>query len=68
MDWDDVEDVAEGLSLKHPEIKDPFSVRFTDLMKWIVTLEGFEGDKNPQTSMEGRMENIVKAWAEYIQS
>lgn len=66
MDWDDFEEIAEQLSMQHPEVKDPYSVRFTELMKWIVGLDGFEGDKNPVTSMEGKMENIVQAWAEYI--
>jgi FeS assembly protein IscX len=63
MDWDDAEEIAEQLSLQHPEIKDPYSIRFVDLLQWVVTLEGFEGDKNPKTSMEGKLENIVTAWS-----
>lgn len=67
MDWDDTADIAEQLSVQHPEVTDPFSIRFTELMKWITRLDGFEGETNPQTSMEGKMENIVQAWAEYLQ-
>lgn len=67
MDWDDIEEIAEQLSMVHPEIKDPFTIRFTDLLQWVVNLDGFEGDKNPKISMEGRLESIIKAWADYIQ-
>lgn len=67
MDWEDSEEIAEQLSEQHPEIADPYSIRFTDLFRWVVELRGFEGDKNPATSMEGKLENIVKAWAEYLQ-
>ena len=67
MDWDDAEEIAEKLSETHPEISDPYSIRFTDLLQWVVGLEGFEGDKNPKTSMEGKLENIAKVWAEYLQ-
>ncbi|MBZ5551946.1 MAG: Fe-S cluster assembly protein IscX [Acidobacteriia bacterium] len=66
MEWDDVEEIAEQLSLQHPEIKDPFSVRFVDLLQWIVNLDGFDGEKNPKTSMEGKLESIVQAWADYL--
>ncbi|MFI5173936.1 MAG: Fe-S cluster assembly protein IscX [Terriglobia bacterium] len=66
MDWDDTEEIAEQLSSKHPEIKDPFTIRFVELLQWVVNLEGFEGEKNPKTSMEGKLENIVQAWSDYI--
>ncbi len=67
MDWEDSEEIAERLSERHPEVTDPYSVRFTELFQWVVNLEGFEGEKNPKTSMEGKLENIVKAWAEYTE-
>lgn len=67
MDWDDAEEIAEQLSIQHPEINDPYSVRFTDLMRWVTGLEEFQGDKAPKVSMEGKLENIAKAWAEYTQ-
>lgn len=66
MDWDDIEEIAEQLSLKYPEIKDPFTIRFVELLQWVVNLEGFEGEKNPKTSMEGKLENIVQAWSDSI--
>lgn len=67
MEWDDVEEIAEQLSQQHPEVKDPFSVRFVDLFQWVVNLEGFDGEKNPKISMEGKLESIVQAWADYLQ-
>lgn len=59
--WEDTEDIAERLSEAHPEI-DPLSVRFTDLHRWVTTLEGFEDD--PQASSEGKLEAIQMAWME----
>ena len=67
MDWEDAEEIAEQLTQKYPEVRDPYSIRFTDLFQWVVNLDGFEGDKNPKSSKEGSLENIVKAWAEYLQ-
>jgi FeS assembly protein IscX len=67
MDWDDAEEIAERLSIEHPEVRDPYSLRFTELIKWVANVEGFDGEKEPKTSMEGKLENIVKTWAEYLQ-
>ncbi len=38
------------------------SVRYTDMHKWIVGLEGFTGD--PKLSNEGKLEAIQMAWLE----
>jgi FeS assembly protein IscX len=44
---------------------DPYSVRFTDLHKWVTQLPGFVGD--PAKSNEGILEAIQTAWhEEYI--
>jgi FeS assembly protein IscX len=59
--WEDAEDIAERLLEVHPNI-DPLSVRFTDLHKWVTSLEGFGDD--PQASSEGKLEAIQMAWLE----
>ena len=59
--WEDEEDIAERLLEVHPNT-DPLSVRFTDLRKWVTSLEGFVDD--PQASSEGKLEAIQMAWLE----
>lgn len=59
--WEDVEDIAERLLQVYPEV-DPLSVRFTDLHRWITSLEEFADD--PQASSEGKLEAIQMAWLE----
>ena len=49
FDWDNVEDIAIGLADKFPDV-DPYTVRFTDMHKWVTELPGFAGD--PQKSNE----------------
>ena len=61
FDWDDPEEIGIQLCDKHPDT-DPLSVRFTDLHKWITSLEGFTGD--PKLSNEGKLEAIQMAWLE----
>jgi FeS assembly protein IscX len=61
MDWDNTEDIAIALTDKHPET-DPYTVRFTDLHKWIIELPDFAGD--PAKSNEGKLEAIQTAWHE----
>ena len=41
MKWLDIEDIAEALEQKHPNI-DVLSLRFTLLRKMVLELEGFE--------------------------
>ena len=57
----DVEDIAIGLTDKFPEV-DPYTVRFTDMHKWITELPGFAGD--PMKSNESKLEAIQMAWHE----
>ena len=61
FDWDNAEEIGIQLQEKHPDIE-PYSVRFTDLHKWVVQLPGFVGD--PAKSNEGILEAIQTAWHE----
>ena len=40
MKWTDSLRIAESLYDKHPDIG-PKTIRFTDLMQWVMDLEGF---------------------------
>ena len=57
--WTDVEEIGFRLSEAHPDV-DPFSVRFTDLHRWVTELDGFAGD--PKKSGEKILEAIQLAW------
>lgn len=59
--WVDSEDIAIALTDRFPE-KDPLTVRFTDLHRWIMELEDFEGD--PKDSNEKKLEAAQMAWYE----
>ena len=59
FDWDNTEDIAIALTDKYPDT-DPLTVRFTDMRKWIVDLEDFEG--KPEASNESKLEAIQMAW------
>jgi FeS assembly protein IscX len=59
--WDDTEEIGIRLADKYPET-DPLTVRFTDLHKFVIELEGFTGD--PKASNEGKLEAIQMAWHE----
>lgn len=61
MRWIDIEDITIALEEKHPEV-DILAVRFTDLQKWIMDLEGF--DDNPKHCNEKILEAIQAAWLE----
>jgi len=61
FDWDHTEDIAIALTDKFPNV-DPYTVRFTDMHKWITELPGFSGD--PAKSSEGKLEAIQTAWHE----
>jgi FeS assembly protein IscX len=61
FDWDNSEDIAIALTDKFPDV-DPYTVRFTDMHKWITELPGFSGD--PAKSNEGKLEAIQTAWHE----
>ena len=55
------EDVAIALADKFPDT-DPLTVRFTDLYKWVVSLEQFKDE--PKNSNEKKLEAIQMAWYE----
>lgn len=59
MKWTDTLDIAIELSEKHADV-DPQYVRFTDLMKWVMALEGF--DDTPEHCGEKILEAIQLAW------
>ena len=61
LTWTSFEDIAIALSEKFPGL-DPLTVRFTDLHKMIVELEGFADD--PHKSNEAKLEAIQMAWFE----
>jgi len=61
LTWSDTEEIGIQLYDKFPDT-DPLSVRFTDLHRWVMELDGFEGD--PKDSNEGILEAIQMAWYE----
>jgi FeS assembly protein IscX len=61
LTWTSIEDLAIALADKHPGT-DPLTVRFTDLHKWVMALEGFNDD--PKNSNEKKLEAIQMAWHE----
>ena len=61
LTWTSIEDLAIALADKHPDT-DPLTVRFTDLHKWVLALEGFSDD--PKNSNEKKLEAIQMAWHE----
>ena len=62
ISWEDSEEIGIQLQEKFPDI-DPRTVRFTDLLKYVLELDGFTGD--PAKSNESKLEAIVEmAWYE----
>ena len=61
LTWTSTEDIAIGLMQAHPDV-DPLTVRFTDLHRWVMELEGFTGDS--KDSNEKKLEAIQMAWFE----
>jgi FeS assembly protein IscX len=59
--WTDAEEIGIQLSEKFPDV-DPLTVRFTDLHRYVIELEGFSDD--PTKSNESRLEAIQMAWHE----
>ncbi len=58
MKWTDTQEIAIALYEKFPDT-DPKAVRFTDLYKWVMELEGF--DDAPLRSGEKILEAIQAA-------
>ena len=61
MKWTDTQEIAIALCDRFPDV-DPKTVRFTDLHKWVMELEGFSDD--PKNSNEKKLEAIQMAWHE----
>ena len=59
--WNDAEEIGIQLQEKFPAL-DPFTVRFTDLHKYVTELEGFADD--PKKANEPKLEAIQMAWHE----
>lgn len=59
MKWTDSQQIAEALLDTHPDIN-PSSVRFTDLMAWVMALNGF--NDAPEHCGEKILEAIQLAW------
>lgn len=59
LDWTTVREIAIALAAAHPEI-DPLTVRFTDLHRMVLALDGFRGD--PKASNEKILEAIQMTW------
>jgi FeS assembly protein IscX len=57
--WTDTLEIAIALYEKFPDT-DPTTVRFTDLHKWVMELDGFDDD--PKRSGEKILEAIQAAW------
>ncbi len=61
MKWTDVQQIAEALYDRHPDL-DPLTIRFTDLHRWVCELDGF--DDEPNRSNEKILEAIQGLWIE----
>ena len=61
MTWHDTREIGEALFDQFDTL-DPLTVRFTDLHKHVLNLEGFEG--KPDESNEKLLEAIQMAWYE----
>ena len=57
--WTDSEEIGIQLQEKFPDI-DPLTVRFTDLHRWVLEIDGFDDD--PNRSGERILEAIQAAW------
>ena len=61
MKWTDSTLIAEELYDKYPDI-DPKTIRFTDLMQWVLELDGFSDIES--NCGERILEAIQMAWIE----
>jgi len=63
INWTDYEDIALKL---YERFGDDFSenkiyrIRFTDLLNWVLEIEGFDGTR--EESNEGHLEMIQSSW------
>lgn len=61
LKWTESLEIAIALDEAHPEV-DPKTVRFTDLMEWVLALDEF--DDAPEHCGEQILEGIQMAWIE----
>lgn len=61
LTWQNTREIGELLFDKYDTL-DPLTVRFTDMHKWVLDLEDFEG--TPDGSNEKILEAIQMAWYE----
>jgi len=61
LTWTNFRELGELLFERYDTL-DPLTVRFTDMHKWVMDLEGFEG--KPEGSSEKILEAIQMAWYE----
>jgi len=61
LTWTDSRELGELLFERYDTLN-PLGVRFTDMHKWVMDLEGFEG--KPDGSNEKILEAIQMAWYE----
>jgi FeS assembly protein IscX len=61
INWNDTLEIGIQLQELYPDL-DPYTVRFTDLHRYVISLPGFIGD--PLKSTEGILEAIQTAWHE----
>jgi FeS assembly protein IscX len=59
MRWTDIHEIAIALDEAHPTT-DILGIRFTDLHRWVLALEGFEDA--PEGCNEKILEAIQMAW------
>ncbi|KAF1028795.1 MAG: Protein IscX [Burkholderia plantarii] len=59
MKWTDSREIAIALADAHPDV-DPRTIRFTDLHRWVLELDGF--DDAPDRSGEKILEAIQLLW------
>jgi FeS assembly protein IscX len=61
ISWTDTEEIAIRLLEAHANVN-PLEVRFTDLHRWVMELDGFTGAA--KESNEKKLEAIQMAWYE----
>ena len=61
LDWSDYREIGALLFEKYDTL-DPLTVRFTDMHRWVLDMEDFNG--SPDGSNEKRLEAIQMAWYE----
>lgn len=64
MKWTDTRQIAIALADRHQDV-DPKTIRFTDLHRWVMELEGFSD--RPEHSGEKILEAIQMAWIEEVE-